>query len=202
LAEWTASGRVLIACNCDWGCPCNFNAMPSRGFCQGGWCWFIEQGRFDGVTLDGLGVAVWAKWPGAIHHGNGQAIAFMDARANDAQRAALTQLVRGELGGPWGIFINTYALDGPHAAEFRVEHAEHESRLRIGDAVDLQLEVIRNPVSDAPAHPEIVLPEGLVVKRALVAKSRVFSVGHSLGYDHSGQYTAFGGFSYQGSSAA
>ena len=198
MAEWNVSGRVLIACNCDWGCPCNFNALPSRGFCQGGWCWFIEQGRIDGAAVDGLAVSVWAKWPGAIHHGNGQAIAYVDARADDDQRAALARLVRGEVGGPWSIFINTYALDGPHPAEFRVEHADHHSRLRIGDTVELQLEPIRNPVSDAPAHPEIVLPEGLVVKHASVARSRVFSVGNSLDYDHSGQYTAFGSFNYQG----
>ena len=50
-------GDVLIACNCDWGCPCNFNARPSRGFCQGGWIWSIESGQVDDVTVDGLGVA-------------------------------------------------------------------------------------------------------------------------------------------------
>src|SRR6476646_4454560 len=31
------NGTVLIACNCDWGCPCNFNAPPTTGTCAGGW---------------------------------------------------------------------------------------------------------------------------------------------------------------------
>ena len=26
--RWKLSGKVLVACNCDWGCPCNFNALP------------------------------------------------------------------------------------------------------------------------------------------------------------------------------
>ena len=29
-ARWTLTGTVLIACNCDWGCPCNFNALPTQ----------------------------------------------------------------------------------------------------------------------------------------------------------------------------
>ena len=26
--SWTLKGQVIIACNCDYGCPCNFNALP------------------------------------------------------------------------------------------------------------------------------------------------------------------------------
>ena len=46
----------------------------------------------------------------------------------------------------------------------------------------------------AEAHPELVLPEGLIVKRAGVSASRLFRVGHDLQMDHSGQYAAFGRF--------
>lgn len=198
MSTWNVTGTVLIACNCDWGCPCNFNAPPSRGYCQGGWCWFIENGNIDGVTIDNLAVSVWAKWPGAIHEGNGEAVAFIDESADEEQQVALARLVRGEIGGPWAIFINTYRLSGPHQAVHKVEQAEHQSRLTIGDVVSLELEPIRNPVSGAEAHPEIVLPEGLVLKRAGVAKSAHFAVSHEISYDHSGQYTAFGRFDYSG----
>ena len=53
-----------------------------------------------------------------------------------------------------------------------------------------------NPVTKAEVHPEIVLPEGLVVKRGGLAASSVFRVKDELGYDHSGQYAAFGRFDY------
>lgn len=193
---WTAAGNVLIACNCDYGCPCNFNALPSRGACEGGWIWMIDKGHVDGATLDGLGVAVFAKWPGAIHQGGGRAVCYVDERATDAQRTALTGLLRGELGGPWGIFIKTYALAEPVTARFDVRLAEHGSRATIGDAVALELETIRNPVTQAEVHPEVVLPEGLVVKRGSMAASKVFRVGEGLDYNHSGQYAAFGRFEY------
>jgi hypothetical protein len=188
-------GDVLIACNCDFGCPCNFNARPSRGFCQGGWVWVIEQGRVDDVDVSSLGVALFAKWPGAIHEGGGHATCYINDRATDAQRAALTRIVRGELGGPWGMFIKTYELAGPVAAPFDVRIAQHGSHARIGDVVTIEFEKIRNPVTQAEVHPEVVLPEGLVVKRGGMARSSVFQV-RELGYDHSGQYAAFGRFEY------
>ena len=61
--SWQLSGNVLIACNCDYGCPCNFNALPTHGDCEGGWIWSIDNGTVDGVDLiattrDGTTVAI------------------------------------------------------------------------------------------------------------------------------------------------
>jgi hypothetical protein len=196
MAAWQLNGNVLIACNCDWGCPCNFNARPSRGHCEGGWIWDIQQGHINDVRLDGLGVALFADWPGAIHEGGGKAACYVDDRADEAQRSALTSALRGELGGPWGLFIKTYELAGPDLAHFELQMAAHESRATIGDLVELELQAIRNPVTQAEVHPEIVLPEGLVVKRGSMAASRVFRVRGGVQYDHSGQYAAFGPFEY------
>src|SRR4051812_13899891 len=180
MSTWRVQGDVLIACNCDWGCPCNFNARPSKGFCQGGWIWMIDDGHVDDVPLAGLGTAVFAKWPGAIHEGGGRATCYIDGRANDTQRAALTRIVRGELGGPWGLFIKTYDLAAPVAARFDSHLAQHSSRASIGDVVDLTLQTIRNPVTQAEVHPVIVLPEGLVIKRGSLAASSVFRVKDEL----------------------
>lgn len=196
MAAWGLNGSVLIACNCDFGCPCNFNARPSRGHCEGGWIWVIKEGHVDGVRLDGLGVALFADWPGAIHEGGGRAACYLDERADERQRAALTRVLRGEVGGPWGIFIKTYELAGPDPARFDVQVAAHASRATIGDLAELELKEIRNPVTGAAVHPEVVMPEGLVVKRGGMAASKVFKVRGGVEYDHSGQYAAFGGFEY------
>ena len=189
-------GDVLIACTCDWGCPCNFQAPPSRGHCQGGWIWSIEQGQVDGVGVNGLGVALFAKWPGAIHEGGGRAVCYLDERGDSAQRTALRRLLRGEFGGPWGIFSKTYDLAEPIAASFEVTGDAHASKAKIGRFVELELQKMRNPVTQAELHPEVVLPEGLVVKRGGLAASKVFRVGEGIDFDHSGQYAAFGRFDY------
>jgi hypothetical protein len=196
MSAWHLNGNVLIACNCDWGCPCNFNARPSRGKCEGGWIWVIEKGHVGNTRLDGLGLALFADWPGAIHEGGGRAAGYVDERADEAQRTALTSVMKGDLGGPWGLFKKTYDLAGPDAARFDVNLAEHASRATIGDAIELELQAIRNPVTQAEVHPEVVLPEGLVVKRGSLAASKVFRVSGGVQYDHSGQYAAFGPFEY------
>jgi hypothetical protein len=196
MTNWDLAGRIVIACNCDWGCPCNFNARPTSGNCEGGWIWAIEKGSIGGVSVDALGIALYADWPGAIHEGGGSAVAYLDERADERQRSALAAVLRGEFGGPWAIFSKTYELAPPEPARFELDLADYDTRVRIGDAVEVALETIRNPVSHAEVHPEIVLPEGLVVKGATLAMSRVFKVRSALSYDHSGRYAAFGRFAY------
>jgi hypothetical protein len=149
MVSWRLNGNVLIACNCDWGCPCNFNARPSRGKCEGGWIWVIQQGHVNDTRVDGLGVALFADWPGAIHEGGGRAACYIDDRADQSQRTALTGVLRGEMGGPWGLFMKTYQLAPPEPARFDVTMAEHGSRATIGNVVELELQAIRNPVTQA-----------------------------------------------------
>jgi hypothetical protein len=196
MAGWRADGTVLIACNCDWGCPCNFNARPSRGHCEGGWIWSIDHGHIEDVGVDGLGIALFAKWPAAIHEGGGRALCYIDERASAVQRSALTRVLRGELGGPWGIFGKTYTLAEPTAIQFELHFDAHATRARLGSVVALELRTIRNPVTQAEVHPEVVLPEGLVVKRASVGASNLFRLSDDVQFDHSGQYAAFGRFEY------
>jgi hypothetical protein len=196
---WEARGTVLAACNCDYGCPCNFNAPPTQGYCDGGYSWHVEEGSFDGVALDGLNLSIFAKWPGAIHEGGGEVIAFYDERAGDGQRDALLSLLSGEAGGPWGIFAGTYSFVRPPApARYELELAGERSTLRIGDAVVLEVEPIRNPVTGAEVHPRIQLPEGLVVKELDVFRSRSYSVSDGISYEHPDKYVLLGPFSYTG----
>jgi hypothetical protein len=196
MSEWHLSGTVLIACNCDWGCPCNFNAPPTTGDCEGGWIWSIDSGHVDETRVDGRAVAVFADWPRAIHEGGGVAVCYIDEGADDHQAAALTQLVQGQLGGPWAIFINTYDLAGPHPALFTINLTGDSSVAAIGGVAELELEPIRNPVSDAEVHPEVILPEGIVMKRGALVASKVFRVHDGVNYDHSGKYAAVGPFDY------
>jgi hypothetical protein len=141
---WKLQGTVLIACNCDYGCPCNFNARPSRGKCEGGWTWHVERGMFDGVSLDGLNFSVYANWPGAIHEGNGEAVILVDECANDRQRDAITTLVGGNVGGPWGVLAWTWPkVHGPLPVAYELlerNRLADEGRQRRRTRVDLDQE--------------------------------------------------------------
>ena len=137
MSEWSIKGWILQACNCSWGCPCNFQARPTHGDCEGGWIVQVEQGHFDDVDLSGLHFAIMADWPGAIHEGGGKAVLIVDDRAERRQREALRQIGAGEVGGPFSVFITTYALDGPHIAPFDVRIDGPHSRAKVGTLVDL-----------------------------------------------------------------
>src|SRR2546430_17603706 len=71
--EWELKGTVVVACNCDYGCPRNFNALPTTGKCEGTWTWHVDRGAFGNTSLDDLNFTVAVNWPGAIHEGNGEA---------------------------------------------------------------------------------------------------------------------------------
>jgi hypothetical protein len=195
--SWNLTGVVLIACNCDYGCPCNFNARPSHGKCEGGWTWHVERGSFAGVPLDSLNFSVYANWPGAIHEGNGEALILVDARADGRQRDAIATLVRGEVGGPWGVLAWTWpTIHGPLAVEYEVALNGTATRIKAGNIVEVESTTIRNPVSGAEAHPGVVLPEGIIVKQADLGCSKIFHIREGVPMDHSGQYTAIGPFDY------
>lgn len=46
-SEWKMHVCYLDACNCDWGCPCQFNAKPTHRNCEGLSRIHIIDGSYD-----------------------------------------------------------------------------------------------------------------------------------------------------------
>jgi hypothetical protein len=196
--SWTMKGTVLIACNCAYGCPCNFNALPTTGKCEGEWTWHVEEGAYGTVDLRGVTFTLAVNWPGAIHEGNGVALLLVDERTTSVQRDAIHTLVKGEAGGPWGVLGWTWpTLHGPEAVSFELELDGLRSRVRAGAGFELELEPIRNPVSGAEVTPGAVLPQGIVFKRGDFASTRRYRV-EALGIDYRDTYAAVAPFDSAG----
>lgn len=87
--QWMIRGVEYSNCNCDYGCPCQFNAPTTHGHCEAVGGGHIEEGYFNDVRLDGLNWAMVLYWPGEIAAGNGREQIIIDERADDAQRDAL-----------------------------------------------------------------------------------------------------------------
>lgn len=195
--KWRLTGQVLVACNCDWGCPCNFNARPTTGKCEGGWTWHVEQGTHGDVALNGLNLSVYANWPGAIHEGNGEALLLIDERANDAQRRAIESIMQGKTGGPWETLGWTWPrAHGPFYVSYDLTLDGINTKLKAGHYVHVECGPIRNPVSGAESHPGVLLPEGIILKQGDLGATRRFTVSNGVHYDHSGKYMAVGPFDY------
>ncbi|HVH63005.1 MAG TPA: DUF1326 domain-containing protein [Candidatus Dormibacteraeota bacterium] len=184
--SWEIRGHILQSCNCAWGCPCNFQAPPTTGDCEGGWIIQIEQGHFNGTSLDSLNFAIFADWPGAIHQGGGEAILLIDDRANPEQREALRKIGAGEVGGPYAIFLNTYRLAPAQYVPFSVTIDGPRSKATIGEIAELELESIRNPVTGVELGPKVVLPEGMLYKDSTRYSSKNFRVRDGITYQHRG----------------
>lgn len=199
VAPWHLKGTVLVACNCEYGCPCNFNARPSHGHCEGGWTWHVEEGRSGDVSLDGLNFSLLCDWPGAIHEGNGEGLILIDERAAEPQRDAIHALLVGQAGGPWGILVNTIVrYHGPRFVPYDVDLSGDRSRVRAGDALEVATEPIRNPVTGAEVHPRAVLPEGMIFKDGAMLSSTTYRVRDGVSYEHPGKYAALAAFAYKG----
>src|SRR5690349_3489125 len=109
MIPWEIEGRELVNCTCEYGCNCQFNGLPDKGHCYAVAIIFIDKGHFGEVPLDGLRLAAIFKWPGAIHEGNGEAIAFVDERARPEQREALLKIMTGQETAPFATMFAVYA---------------------------------------------------------------------------------------------
>jgi hypothetical protein len=167
MTYWEFKGRELVNCSCEYGCNCQFNALPDKGHCYAVAGIVIDEGRHGDTRLDGLKIGAVFKWPGAIHEGNGEALAFVDERANDAQRDALLKIMTGQDTDPFATMFAVYAstvtkMNEPvfTAIEFEVDPDARRARLSIPGYVETVGEPIRNKVSGEESRAQIVLPDG------------------------------------------
>ncbi|PWU02810.1 MAG: hypothetical protein C5B51_20280 [Terriglobia bacterium] len=192
-------GVLLGACNCNWGCPCSFNAPPTFGKCEGGYLWHIEQGGFGDVPLDGLNLVWFAHSPGPLHEAKATSQRIIDENATPPQREALLEITGGKYGSPWSIFAAVTAkwLD-PLFAPFDVTVAGLHSRARVGDYMELAMGPILNPVTQEIEQIYLDKPTGFTSTRATICRSLSFRINAGLSYQHDGQYAEFSHFQYSG----
>ena len=52
--KWRIRGEEVVSCDCSWGCPCQFNGLPTNGRCEAIAAFDIHQGHYADVRLDGI----------------------------------------------------------------------------------------------------------------------------------------------------
>jgi hypothetical protein len=178
MTPWEFKGRELVNCTCEYGCNCQFNALPDKGHCHAVAGIVIDEGRFGDVRLDGMKIAAIFKWPGPIHEGNGEAMAFVDERADAAQRDSLLRIMSGQDTAPFATMFAVYAstLAKMHDPVFTrididIDVDGRQGRVFVQDYVDLTGRPIRNAVTGADARAQIVLPEGFEYELAEIGSA-------------------------------
>ena len=200
--QWHITGHYILACNCDFGCPCNFNARPTMGFCQGAVGFEVTEGAYGDVRLDGHTAFMAVKWPGAIHEGNGGGAYYVDEAAAPAQRDALAKIIMGQAGGaPWAIFATTLShVLGPYFVKIDVKVAGKNSEASVDGRIRISFQPIRNPVTKAESSPKVVLPQGFVFQEGEQYALKEFWVheGPELSFAHPGKCAELAKVRWQG----
>lgn len=101
IPPWRVVGDWFDVCNCKIPCPCTWAEAPTQDQCTGVLAWHVREGHYGDIRLDGLNLIVIGTFEGTLWGGDGHgtAAAFLDERADDAQRDAMGMVFGGEAGG-------------------------------------------------------------------------------------------------------
>ena len=194
---WRIKGREFANCNCSYGCPCQFNALPTHGDCRAAVGFQIEEGHYRDVSLGGIRAAGLYAWPGPVHEGNGEMQIIIDEGASDEQRGAMGKIMRGEDTEPmttmWSVFTTmcTKVYEPLYLPiEFEVDVDARIARLSVPGVVETSGEPIRNPVTGDIHRARIDLPHGFEYALAEIGSGTTRST-HEIALDFENSYGQF-----------
>jgi hypothetical protein len=142
---WNLSGSYVETCSCELMCPCNlsFDHGATYDFCRVTLVFNVREGQVEGIDIAGLTVAAIADAPKVMTEGNWRLGVFIDDRASDDQFDKLVQVFTGQLGGPMAALAPLVGeVLGVERAAIEVVDDGHRHSVRIGDAIDFEIEDI------------------------------------------------------------
>jgi hypothetical protein len=185
MTDWRLQGYDFSSCNCAWGCPCQFMALPTTGRCTATAGFQVTRGHHGNTRLDGLLFGGLFSWPGPIHEGNGEGLPLVDIRATPAQREALLKIMSGQDTEPGATFFQVFfsMLTKVHEPQFvpirfEIDLKAGTAHFSVDGLIDARAEPIRNPITREPTRARLVLPQGFEFTEAEFASSTV-STGKS-----------------------
>ena len=185
MTPWEIEGRELINCNCSYGCPCQFSALPNKGYCEAMGGIAIDKGHYGDVALDGTKIAVVLAWPGPIHQGKGRCQPIVDAGASEAQRAALLMIMSGQDTEPFATMFAVFATTFEKVfdpiftpIEIEIDVDARRGKIRAEGVFELEGQPIRNPVSGQEHRARIDLPNGFEYELAEIGSATSRSRGN------------------------
>lgn len=170
---WRIVAEEVGTCNCAWGCPCQFNALPTTGRCEALVAVRIREGHYGKTQLGGVTYAMAYWWPGAVHEGNGIVQLAVDEKATPDQRTAILNITSGQEGGTmFEIFASvvSQALDPIYVPiQLESDYDKRVAKLKVPGLGEFRAEPIKNPVTGEEHRARIQLPDGFEYKVAEMA---------------------------------
>ena len=162
--DWLLEGEWFKNCNCDPGCPCDFNQPPTQANCEGVFAMRIASGHVDGVDLSGLCWAGVVWWPGRMNEGNGKLQLLIDESGTPEQREAL---VRGLTEGEGDTLMDIVRIVCPNVEEvlyvpfeWEFDLTARKGRMKAGDVLETEVETLRGFGDPPPPYRILVTIPG------------------------------------------
>jgi hypothetical protein len=143
--SWKLEGSYFESCSCEVICPCTASMSFGATYdhCRVALVFNIKNGDVDGVDVGGNKVAAIAETPKVMTEGNWRLGLFIDADASDEQAEKLGAVFSGALGGPMEALGPLVGENlGVERAPIDIQEDGIKHSVRIGDAVDLEIEDI------------------------------------------------------------
>lgn len=197
MTYWKLRGREFANCSCEYGCNCQFGGLPDKGGCQAVFALAIDDGFHGETDISGLNIAGVFRWPGPIHEGKGECAAFVDERADEAQRNSLLTIMTGGDTDPFATVFAVFAstIEKMHEpafvpVEFEVDVEGRKGRLRVPGHVEMDGEPIRSPADGHEVRAQIRLVGGFEYEVAEVGSGTSRSIA-PMTLEHSATYGQF-----------
>ena len=187
---WRLEGAYTENCNCEVVCPCvasAFAAPATYDRCTAMFAWHIESGEVDGTDVSDLSVVLVLDTPRQMLEGNWRLGMFMDDRASEEQAEKLGGIFSGQMGGPLANLVPLISENlGMEVAS--IEHIDDglRHRVRVGDAIDVEIEDLVSPLDPDGPLPKLTQtrhPANSDMTPARTLSARV----QGLGIDFSGE---------------
>jgi hypothetical protein len=199
---WQLKGEYLENCNCDILCPCITSS--SEGPADNERCYVplaihISEGHSDGVRLDGLNAVLVVDSPAVMGDGGWRVAVYIDERADETQREALSAVLSGAQGGPPGMLA---ALVGEQlGVKFVPISFTSDSdckRVEVPGIMEFEVEGLHAPYSSGVMEIVNVLhPMGANLPIARSITGRYSDPDYGLSFDNTGKNGHFRGFTWQ-----
>ena len=187
---WRLEGTYIENCNCEVVCPCvasAFAAPATYDRCTALFAWHIESGEVDGTDVSDLSVVLVLDTPRQMLEGNWRLGMFMDDRASEEQAEKLGGIFSGQMGGPLANLVPLISENlGMEVAS--IEHIDDglRHRLRVGDAIDVEIEDLVSPLDPDGPLPKLTQTRHPANSDMTPARSLSARV-QGLGIDFSGE---------------
>jgi hypothetical protein len=181
--SWKVEGSYFESCSCDVVCPCTASLAlgATHERCRVTLVFNIKDGEVDGTDVSGLTVAAVADTPKVMSEGNWRLGVFIDAAASDEQAEKLGGVFSGALGGPMAALAPLVGENlGVERAPIEVKENGLSHSVRIGDAVDLEIEDVV-PFGSETGEPvrltNVFHPAGSELTVAQATRSKIDAFG-------------------------